>query len=154
MCTLSVSSAGFSEIIYRRLFAAGQSQVTEYLTLARQELIEERDRLKGDTSVERFRIMNIGMPPVLLLGTIEKFSKEYNAVSVSDLFSVTWGEGQLNFSSPLEAILDKIKLNPVMTMYGRWITESLIWLLTAPFSIKVDGAIYYAHIGCRQSSAL
>jgi len=52
------------------------------------------------------------------------------------LFFCQWGEGQLNFSSPLEAILDKIKLNPVMTMYGPMDTESLIWLLTAPFSIR------------------
>lgn len=133
---------------------AGQSQVTEYLTLARQELIEERDRLKGDTSVERFRIMNIGMPPVLLLGTIEKFSKEYNAVSVSDPFFCQWGEGQLNFSSPLEAILDKIKLNPVMTMYGPMDNRVVNMVIDSAIQYKVDGAIYYAHIGCRQSSAL
>ncbi len=133
---------------------AGQPQVTEYLDLVHQELIEKAQRSKIDNSRERFRIMNIGMPPVLLLGTIEKLSREGGAVSVSDPFFCQWGDGKLDPQNPLDAILTKINLNPVMSMYGPLDDRVVRAVIDSAIQYKIDGAIYYAHIGCRQSAAL
>ena len=133
---------------------AGQPEVTEYLELVRQELVENREKLKQGNSRERFRIMNIGMPPVLLLGAIEKLCWENYAVSVSDPFFCQWGDGQLDPQKPLDAILTKINLNPVMSMYGPLDERVVKTVVDSALQYKIDGAIYYAHIGCRQSAAL
>jgi benzoyl-CoA reductase/2-hydroxyglutaryl-CoA dehydratase subunit BcrC/BadD/HgdB len=133
---------------------AGQPRVTEYLELVLQELIEQRDKLGSGASKERFRVMNIGMPPILLLGTIEKLFRENGAVSVSDPFFAQWGKEQLDPRRPLDSILTKINLNPVMSMYGPMDDRVVKTVIDSAIEYKVDGAIYYAHIGCRQSSAL
>lgn len=133
---------------------AGQPEATEYLETVRRELIEKIDRLKGGVSRERFRVMNVGMPPVLLLGTIERLSREYGAVSVSDPFFCQWGDGLLDPQNQLESIITKINLNPVMSMYGPLDGRVLKLIVESALQYQVDGAIYYAHIGCRQSAAL
>ena len=134
---------------------AGQPEVTQYLEQVRRELREKIDRQKGKPSPERFRIMNIMMPPVMRLELIENISAEFSAVSVTDPFFCEWGEGHLDPKKPLDSVIQKIALHPVMGMYGP-LDEKVILerVISCVSEYKVDGAIYYAHIGCRQSASL
>jgi benzoyl-CoA reductase/2-hydroxyglutaryl-CoA dehydratase subunit BcrC/BadD/HgdB len=47
-----------------------------------------------------------------------------------------------------------MSLNPVMSMYGPLDERVIRLIVDSAIKYKVDGAIYYAHIGCRQSAAL
>lgn len=132
---------------------AGQPEATEYLETFRQELIETIRVLKETPRPERFRVMNIGMPPVLFMGAIEKVSLEYEAVSVADPFFCNWGEGQLDPQKPLDSVMKKLSMNPVMVMYGPLDERLLDLIINCAKQHKIDGAIHYAHVGCKQSAA-
>ena len=133
---------------------AGRPEATQYLETFRKELLQIVEENKGKPNPERFRIMDIHMPPVLALGAIEKMSLEHGAVSVADPFFCTWGEGRLDPDQPLESIVKKIYLNPVMEMHGPLDERVIKKAVDCAQKHKVDGAIHYAHVGCRQGAAL
>ena len=133
---------------------AGQPEVTEYLETVRQELIETIRVRKEISSPERLRVMNLGMPPILLLGTIERASLEYGAVSVVDPLLCNWGEGRLDPQKPLDSVVTKISINPVMLMYGPLEEKAVLKIVEYALQYKIDGAIHYAHVGCRQGAAI
>jgi len=134
-------------------FFAGQPEATNYLETFHQELLETIRDGKGMASPERFRVMSIGMPPVLLMGAIEKVSLEYGAVSVADPFFCNWGEGRLDPQKPLDSVMKKISMHPVMVMYGPLDERLLDMLINCARQHKIDGAINYAHVGCKQGAA-
>jgi benzoyl-CoA reductase/2-hydroxyglutaryl-CoA dehydratase subunit BcrC/BadD/HgdB len=132
---------------------AGQPEATEYLEQVYSELKEKIG--KGNVAKERFRIMNIMMPPVLLLESIAKVSTEFGAVSVADPFFCEWAEGQLDPQKPLESVIQKMEMHPVMSMYGPLDEGVLLQkVIDCVSRYRIDGAIHYAHIGCRQSASL
>lgn len=132
---------------------AGQPEATEYLEQVYRELKEKIQ--KGQDGKEHFRILNIMMPPVLLLESIGKVSAEFGAVSVADPFFCGWGTGNLDPQKPLESVIRKAAMHPVMVMYGPLDEDILLkQIVDCAAQYRVDGAIYYAHIGCRQSASL
>jgi benzoyl-CoA reductase/2-hydroxyglutaryl-CoA dehydratase subunit BcrC/BadD/HgdB len=132
---------------------AGQPEATEYLEQVCREL-KDKTQQEGFAE-ERFRILNLMMPPVLLLGSIAKVSAEFGAVSVTEPFFCEWGDGQIDPRKPLESLIQKIEMHPVMSMYGPLDESSLLQkVVDCASRYQVDGAIHYAHIGCRQSAAL
>ena len=136
-------------------FLAGQPEVTEYLEAVKAELLEKSQAPVDGPSRERFRIMNIMMPPVLLLESIEKVSAEFGAVSVADPFFCGWEEGRLDPRRPLESAIQKMGMHPVMAMYGPLNEDILLKrVLDGISEYHIDGAIHYAHIGCRQSASI
>jgi len=132
---------------------AGQPEAINYLETFRQELIDTIRVLKETPHRERFRVMNLMMPPVLLLGAIEKVSLEYGAVTVADPFFCNWEKGRLDPLKPLDSVMKKISMNPVTVMYGPLDKRLLNLIINCAKQHKVDGAIHYAHVGCRQSAA-
>ena len=133
---------------------AGQPEATEYLETVRQELIDTIRSGEEVSSPECLRLMNIGMPPILHLGAIERASLEHGAVSVVDPLLCNWGEGRLDPKKPLDSIVKKIKMNPVMLMYGPLEKKSVNKIIEYAIQYKIDGAIHYAHVGCRQGAAI
>ncbi len=132
---------------------AGQPEVTLYLEQVCRELKDKTQQ--GGFAEERFRILNLMMPPVLFLGSIAKVSAEFGAVSVTDPFFCEWGDGQIDPRKPLDSIIQKIEMHPVMSMYGPLDEGFLLQkVVDCASRYQVDGAIHYAHIGCRQSAAL
>jgi hypothetical protein len=47
-----------------------------------------------------------------------------------------------------------MELNPIMGMYGPLDEKLVKNIIDCAVRYKVHGAIYYAHVGCRQSAAL
>jgi benzoyl-CoA reductase/2-hydroxyglutaryl-CoA dehydratase subunit BcrC/BadD/HgdB len=133
---------------------AGQPEATEYLLALRDEIQERIKEGKSTSPSERFRVMNILFPPVLLLPAIERVSQEFGVVPVADPLLCHWGEGRLDPDKPLDSILKKITMNPVMTMYGPLDDSKLNSIVDCAIDYQVDGTIFYAHVGCRQSAAL
>jgi benzoyl-CoA reductase/2-hydroxyglutaryl-CoA dehydratase subunit BcrC/BadD/HgdB len=133
---------------------SGQPEAIEFLTAVRDELEERVKTGKGISYPERFRILTVGIPPILLQGAVERTCREYGAVSVTDPYTCTWEDGQLDAPDPLDNVIRKIRLSPSGVFYGPLegrLTEKVIQAATGH---KVDGAIFYAHIGCRQSAPM
>ena len=133
---------------------AGQPEATKYLETVRQELIDTIRAGKEVSSPECIRVMNLGMPPILLLGAIERASLKHGAVSVVDPFLCNWPEGRLDPQKPLDSVVKRMGMNPVMLTYGPLEERAINKIVEYALQYKVDGAINYAHIGCRQSAAI
>ena len=88
-----------------------------------------------------------------LMSFLDQISKEYGAVSVIEPFFTHWGEGHLDPSKPLESVARKSYMIPEMRMYGPLDDRALNSIVKCAQDYKVDGAIYYADVGCRHTCA-
>ena len=147
------SPQGFLELLTIDYLFPGQAEAIEYLETLRQELTEAVRQGKGAVPHERFRLMSLFIPPMYLMAFLEKISQEYGAVSVIEPFFTYWGEGRLDPARPLESVARKSYMIPEMRMYGPLDERALGSITDCAEQYKVDGAIYYADVGCRHSCA-
>ena len=146
-------SQGFLELLTIDYLFAGHPEATEYLQTLRDELAEAVSQGKGAVPKERFRLMTLFLPPMYLIGFLEKISQEYGAVSVTEPFFCSWGEGRLDPGKPLESVARKSYMLPEMRMCGPLDDKAISQIVDNAKQYKIDGAIYYADIGCRHTCA-
>jgi benzoyl-CoA reductase/2-hydroxyglutaryl-CoA dehydratase subunit BcrC/BadD/HgdB len=144
---------GFLQLLTIDYLFPGLPEATEYLETLRDELAEKVKAGNGAVSPERFRLMSLFIPPMYLIGFLEKISQEYGAVSVTEPFFTYWGEGELDPAKPLESVAKKSYMIPEMRMYGPLDERALEGITDCADQYKVDGAIYYADVGCRHTCA-
>jgi len=97
--------------------------------------------------------MSLFIPPMYLMGFLDKISREYGAVSVTEPFFTYWGEGRLNPEKPFESVAQKAYMIPEMRMYGPMDERALDSIVKCAQDYKVDGTIYYADVNCRHVCA-
>jgi benzoyl-CoA reductase/2-hydroxyglutaryl-CoA dehydratase subunit BcrC/BadD/HgdB len=144
---------GFLQLLTVDYLFPGLPEATVYLETLRDELSEKVKAGKGAVSPERFRLMSLFIPPMYLIGFLEKISQEYGAVSVTEPFFTYWGDGELDPAKPLESVAKKSYMIPEMRMYGPLDERALDGIADCAEQYKVDGAIYYADVGCRHTCA-
>jgi len=147
-------SQGFLELLTIDYLFPGQPEAIDYLETLRQELAEKVSVGQGAVSDERFRLMSFFIPPMYLMGFLERISQEFGAVSVTEPFFTYWGEGRLDPGRPLESVAEKSYMIPEMRMYGPLDDRALKSIVGCAEQYKIDGAVYYADIGCRHSCAM
>ncbi len=144
---------GFLELLTIDYLFAGRPEATDYLRTLVQELTEAVRDGRGAVPRERFRLMTLFLPPMYLMGFLERISQEYGAVSVTEPFFCNWVEGRLDPSRPLESVARKSYLLPEMRMYGPLDDRALENIVQSAKQYKIDGAVYYADVGCRHTCA-
>ena len=144
---------GFLQLLTVDYLFPGLPEATVYLETLRDELAEKVKSGKGAVSPERFRLMSLFIPQMYLIGFLEKISQEYGAVSVTEPFFTYWGDGELDPAKPLESVAKKSYMIPEMRMYGPLDERALEGITDCAEQYKVDGAIYYADVGCRHTCA-
>lgn len=144
---------GFLELLTTEYLLPGQPEAIEYLETVLQELTETVRDGKGAVPNERFRLMTLFIPPMYLMVFLEKIAQEFGAVSVIEPFFTYWGEGRLDPARPLESVARKSYMIPEMRMYGPMDDRALGSIVDCARQYRVDGAIYYADVGCRHSCA-
>ncbi len=144
---------GFLELLTIDYLFPGQPEAIEYLETLHAELSESVKKGKGAVDRERFRLMTFFIPPMYLMAFLEKISQEYGAVSVIEPFFTYWGEGRLDPARPLESVAQKSYMIPEMRMYGPMDERALNSIIDCARQYKVDGAVFYADVGCRHSCA-
>ncbi|MDD5498295.1 MAG: 2-hydroxyacyl-CoA dehydratase family protein [Dehalococcoidales bacterium] len=147
------SPLGFLELLTIDYLFPGQPESIEYLETLKAELEEMVKQKKGAIPKERFRLMTLFIPPMYLMSFLEKLSVESGAVSVIEPFFTFWGEGRLDASRPVEAVVEKAYMIPETRMYGPLGESALEAIKKCAREWKVDGAVYYADVGCRHSCA-
>lgn len=146
-------SQGFLELLTIDYLFPGQLEAIKYLETLRQELTDMVRQGIGAVPRERFRLMSLFIPPMYLMAFLEKISQEYGAVSVVEPFFTYWGEGRLDPARPLESVAKKSYMIPEMRMYGPMDERALKSIVDCAEQYKIDGAIYYADVGCRHTCA-
>jgi benzoyl-CoA reductase/2-hydroxyglutaryl-CoA dehydratase subunit BcrC/BadD/HgdB len=144
----------FSELFMSLYLYPGQPGAITYLETLRDELAEMVRLGKGSVERERFRLMSLFMPPVYMMGTLGEISRESGAVSVVEPLFCAWTDNRLDPEKPLEALAMKSFLFPENATYGPLDERILKGTLQAASDFKIDGAVFYAHVGCRQASGL
>jgi benzoyl-CoA reductase/2-hydroxyglutaryl-CoA dehydratase subunit BcrC/BadD/HgdB len=144
----------FLEFLTVDYMFASQPEETEYLVALRDELAEMVQQGRGAVSPERFRLMTFFIPPIYLIAFLESMSQEFGAVSVVEPLFTYWKYEPLDPSRPLESVVKKSYMIPESrTMYGPLGKDTLSDIVDCASQYKVDGAIYYAFIGCRHTCA-
>jgi len=146
-------SRRFLELVTMDYLFPGQPAAIEYLETLKQELSDMVAQGKGAVARERFRLMSLFIPPMYLTGFLEKVSQEFGAVSVVEPFFTFWGEGRLDPAHPLESVAQKSYMLPEMRMYGPLDDRALDAITSCAREYRIDGAIYYADVGCRHTCA-
>ena len=147
------SPQGFMQLLTADYLFPGQPEAIEYLETLRDEMAEMVKSGIGAVPEERFRLMSFFLPPMYLTGFLEKISQEHGAVSVTEPFFTFWDEGQLDPSKPLESVARKSYMIPEMRMYGPLDDRALNSIKNCAEEYQIDGAIYYADVGCRHACA-
>jgi benzoyl-CoA reductase subunit B len=144
----------FLELLTVDYMFAGQPEATQYLQAVRDELAEMVKQGKGAVNPERFRLMSFFIPPIYLISFLESISQEFGAISVTEPLFTYWKYEPLDPSRPLESVAQKSYMIPESrTMYGPLGKDTLHDIADCASEYKVDGAIYYAFLGCRHSCA-
>ena len=145
---------GFLQLLTADYLCPGQPEAIEYLEALRNELAEMVREGKGAVSLERFRIMTLFVPPMHLIGFLDKLEQEYGAVTVVEPLFTHWAKGRLDPAKPLESVAKKSALIPERhSMYGPLDERVLKDIVDCAEQYKVDGAIYWAFMGCRHTCA-
>jgi benzoyl-CoA reductase/2-hydroxyglutaryl-CoA dehydratase subunit BcrC/BadD/HgdB len=144
----------FFDLLMSHYLMPGQPEAIEFLETLKLEMTERVQQGKGVIPDERFRLMSLLVPPMFALGFLGSLPQEYGAVSVVEpLFSI-WGEGRLDPEQPLESVIRKMFMFPEMCMYGHMDDRIEKATVQNARDFQVDGAICYAHIGCRQGNGV
>lgn len=147
-------SQGFLELVTVDYLFPGRPEATRYLETLRDELAAAVADGRGAVPRERYRLMTLFMPPMYLIGFLEKLSQEYGAVSVSEPFFCQWGEGRLDPAKPLESVARKSYMIPESHMFGPMGGPAIRKIVDSARRYRVDGAVYYADVGCRHTCAV
>ena len=147
------SPLGFMQLLTVDYLCPGQPEAIEYLEALRGELDEAVKAGKGTVSRERFRLMSFFLPPMHMLGFLDRIAEEFGAVSVTEPFFTFWGEGRLDPRKPLESVARKSYMIPEMRMFGPLDERAINSIVDCAGQYRIDGAVFYANVGCRHTSA-
>ncbi len=149
-----MSISGYLELLSADYMFPGQPEAIQYLTQLRDELKMMVKQGKGAVSSERFRLMTLFVPPMHLMSSLGRIFEEHGAVSVTEPLFTCWSEGELDPSRPLESVAMKSFLIPERrSMYGPLSEQALQDIIDSAQQYKIDGAIYWAFLGCRHTCA-
>ena len=138
-----------------QMYYSGDPLAIPYLTSVRDEIKERVDAKKGYIEEENFRLLTLFLPPLARGNAIlDWMEREHGAVMVADTHMSHWGKFEIDPSKPLESIARKCYNTPVCRqMHGPLDEDVIDDVIRDAEDYKADGAIYYAHTGCRQACA-
>jgi benzoyl-CoA reductase/2-hydroxyglutaryl-CoA dehydratase subunit BcrC/BadD/HgdB len=144
----------FGELMISAYLLPGQPQTITYLETLRNELAEMVARGEGAVQPERLRLMSLFIPPPFMMGMLGEISRESGAISVVEPLLGLWSEQKLDPDKPLESLARKSFLMPEIATYGPLNERILAATERCAREFKIDGALFYAHVGCRQGAGL
>lgn len=117
-------------------------------------LAELKDRVaKGPHRPERFRLMSLFFPPAHSLKLWDWLQGQGVSV-VADPLMCHWGEWRAEPERPLESLARKVFAMPISRQMGGPVGEAMVPdVVDMAIQQRVDGAVYWAFIGCSQGCA-
>ncbi|MBI4288207.1 MAG: 2-hydroxyacyl-CoA dehydratase [Chloroflexi bacterium] len=132
----------------------GQPEGVAYLETVRDELKERVAAGKGVVPKENFRLISLFIPPSHNWRILHWMEREHGATVVAEPYCTHWGDIDWNFSKPFETLAHRMYANPISREMQGPVEEGLVEdSVNDAQKSKADGAIYWAHTGCRQTCA-
>lgn len=137
------------------MFFTGAPKGVEYFKTVRDDIAEKVKSKEGFVSKENYRLLFLFLPPFYEMKLMDWLEREHGAVSVMEPFLTVWPEDfTMDPDKPLESLAEKLFFRCLgRQMHGPAEMVMQDALQTAR-DFEPDGAIYFAHIGCRQACAL
>jgi benzoyl-CoA reductase/2-hydroxyglutaryl-CoA dehydratase subunit BcrC/BadD/HgdB len=144
----------FIHMMGTELYMAGTPEAITHFETVRDEVKKRAEKGEGYIHEERYRVLTMFVPPAYswtLLGWMER---KHGAVSVAEPhFSYRGGE-EIDPTKPLESLARKSFYCPICRpMHGPAEEGILHDAVRDALEYKAEGAVYFAHIGCRQTDA-
>ena len=144
----------FMHIMVSEWYFSGAPEVVDFLEQVRNETKNRVKAKKGYVPEERYRLLNLFIPPMNSWRLLDWMEKEYGAVSVMEPYCSHWGPGEIDPEKPLESLARKSFYQPICRQMHGPVDEGILKdSIDDAIEYKAEGAIYWAHIGCRQSDA-
>jgi len=137
------------EMILGQLLMSGSRELVTFYEAVRDEVKEAVERGEGIVAEERFRMMTFFFYPAYMWKMLDAIQHNYGAVIVTEPHLNTWADAPIDPSQPLESLARKAF---ALVETGA-LEPFIVKVLKEVEEYKVDGAIYWAHIGCRQTCA-
>jgi len=135
------------EMILAQLLLSGTADLVSFYEAVRDEMLEEIAR--PDRSPERYRLMNFFFYPSYLWKFLNLMETKYRASMVAEPHLSLWANADIDPAKPLESLANKAfaltDTGPLKGVAQTAVKQALDY--------RADGALYWAHMGCRQTCA-
>lgn len=132
---------------------SGTKEGEEWFETVKGEIEENVKSKKGVAAEERYRLLSLFLPPMYENKLLDWMEREYGAAIVMDPMS-SWPQPvQLDTDDPVRGVALLSFYRSVRQLHGPgdlFIEEAV----RNAQEFKVDAALYFAHIGCRQACAM
>lgn len=133
---------------------SGTPEAVRYFETIRDEVKAQIGKKEEVENQENYRLLSIFAPPFYEMKMLDWMEREYGAKIAIDYGSSWWAEGEMDPSRPVESLARQSFYHPgARQMHGPGLNfmEDTVKLAK---DFRVNGALYYAHIGCRQACAM
>jgi benzoyl-CoA reductase/2-hydroxyglutaryl-CoA dehydratase subunit BcrC/BadD/HgdB len=137
------------------MFFTGAREGVDYFETVKEDILTRVKNQQGVVEQENYRLLFLFLPPFYEMKIMDWLEREHGAVSVMEPFLSVWPpDFNMNPDKPLESLAQKLFHRCLgRQMHGP--AEHVIQdALKAAEDFSPDGAVYFAHIGCRQACAL
>ena len=132
----------------------GSPEALGWIEQVRDEVKANVEQKRGVVPQERYRLIHLFIPPFNMWELIDWLESDHGAVSVAEPYCFTWGPGDPDPERPLESLARKCFYKPIARQMHGPIEEGVLAdTFTDAREFKAEGAIFWAHIGCREACA-
>lgn len=132
----------------------GTPQGTQWFETVRDEIQENVQAGRGAADDERYRLLSLFLPPMYENKLLDWMEREYGAVIVMDPMSSWPHPIEIDTSDPLKGVAQLSFYRAASRLLHGPGDEFICDALHNAREFRVDAALYFAHIGCRQACAL
>lgn len=133
---------------------SGTPEAVHYFEMVRDGVRDQIAKPGDSETRENYRLLSIFAPPSYEMKMLDWMEREFGAKIAIDYGNSWWAEGEMDPHKPVESLARQSFYHPgARQMHGpgeNFVDDTV--KLAKDF--RVDGALYYAHIGCRQACAL
>ncbi|MDP6100455.1 MAG: 2-hydroxyacyl-CoA dehydratase family protein [Dehalococcoidia bacterium] len=143
-----------SQIMVIMWYWMGTPEGLNYLETVRDELAERVNAGIGYAPEEKYRLLGLFIPPFHKWKLLDWMERVHGASIVAEPYSSHWGEWDYDPTNPLKSLAVKQFISPIcQQMHGPMEEGVVADAIADAISHKVQGAVYWAHTGCRQACA-
>ncbi|MBP1706552.1 MAG: hgdD2 [Chloroflexi bacterium] len=135
------------EMILAELLLSGTPELVDFYGVVRDEMKAEMGQ--PDLRPERYRLLNFFFYPSYLWKFLNTMEKDYQASFVAEPHLSLWADADIDPSRPLESLAAKaFALTDTGPLKG--VADKIVGQAR---EYRAEGALYWAHMGCRQTCA-